>query len=252
MTKLIGIIPAAGQGSRLFPYNGGKELLPVGSQILEINGRQENRPKIISQYAIEAMIEAGVEHIIIVTHPTKHGLMGLHLDGSQYGTHISYIVQHPGSMAHSIDLAYHWVKDATVIMAMPDTIIAPSNCIKQLLDSHQKDQAVLSLGLFPAERPHKAGMIKTDTENNVIYHKDKPAETDATMMWGVTAWGPAFTKLLHKYLQQQPEGDKEIALGDVFDVCLAQGKACKAYSIAGGKYYDIGTYDDYRRAIQEL
>lgn len=252
MNNLIGIIPAAGEGSRLFPYNGGKELLPVGTQHVIINGKKEERPKIVSQYAIEAMAEAGVKHIIIVTRPTKHSLMNLHLDGSQYGVHISYIVQHPVSMAHSIDLAYDWVKSSTVVMAMPDTIISPDNCIDQLITRHNESGAELSLGLFPAEKPYKSGMIKTDNEDSIIYHEDKPARTDAALMWGVAAWEPSFTQLLHEHIRQAPPTSKEMALGDVFDVMMAQGKSCKAYPIMKGKYYDIGTYDDYKRATLEL
>lgn len=252
MNKVVGIIPAAGMGTRLFPYNGGKELLPVGSQHIAIDGEEEERPKIVSQYVIEAMAEAGVEHIIIVTRPAKHSLMGLHLDGSQYGIHISYIIQHPVSMAHSIDLAYDWVKSSTVVMGMPDTIMSPSNCVKQLLEHHHRDGAELSLGLFPTDKPHKFGMIKTDANANIIYHQDKPARTDAKTMWGITAWEPSFTKLLHEQTRKLPASDKEMALGDVFDVMMQQGKICKAYPIAEGRYYDIGTYDDYKRAILEL
>lgn len=252
MNKVVGIIPAAGIGSRLFPYNGGKELLPVGTQHISINGKEEERPKIVSQYVIEAMAEAGVERIIIVTRPAKHGLMGLHLDGSQYGVHISYIVQHPASMVHSIDLAYDWIKSATVVMGMPDTIVSPSNCIKQLLEHHCKDKAELSLGLFPTNKPHKFGMIKADANANVIYHEDKPMHTDAKTMWGIAAWEPSFTALLHEQVQKTPTSDKEMALGDVYDAMMQHKKVCKAHPIVQGKYYDIGTYDDYKRAMLEL
>ena len=252
MKDLIGIIPAAGAGSRLFPYNGGKELLPVGSQTISINGKTEERPKIVSQYVIEAMAEAGVKHIIIVTRSAKHSLMGLHLDGSQYGVHISYIVQHPVSMAHSIDLAYDWVKSSTVVMGMPDTITSPNNCIKQLIEHHSKDRAELSLGLFPTDKPYKFGMIKTDDRSKIIYHADKPKQTDATSMWGLAVWEPPFTQTLHEQIQQAPPSDKEMVLGDVFDAMMKQGKMCKAYPITKGKYYDIGTYDDYKRAVLEL
>jgi len=250
--RLVGIIPAAGVGSRLFPYNGGKEVLPVGAQHITVNGKKEERPKIVSQYVIEAMAEAGVEHIIIVTRPTKHALMGLHLDGSQYGVHISYIVQHPVSMAHSIDLAYYWVKDSTVVMGMPDTIVTPRTCIKQLLKQHGMSGAELSLGLFPTDKPHKFGMVKTDADGNITHHQDKPARTDAKTMWGLAVWEPFFTQLLHDETQKAPVSDKEMALGDVFDAMMQQGKVCKAYPVTDGKYYDIGTYDDYKRAMLEL
>jgi glucose-1-phosphate thymidylyltransferase len=250
--QLVGIVPAAGAGSRLFPNNGGKEILPVGTQYVTVNGKKEERPKIVSQYVIEAMAEAGVEHIIIVTRPTKHALMGLHLDGSQYGVRISYVIQHPISMAHSIDLAYDWVKTSTVVMGMPDTIIAPSNCIKQLIERHHKNDAELSLGLFPTDKPYKFGMVKTDTEANITYHQDKPADTDAKNMWGIAVWEPSFTRLLHDQTRKTSAHDKEMALGDVFDVMMQQGKICKAYPVTNGKYYDIGTYDDYKKAILEL
>lgn len=252
MNKLIGIIPAAGNGTRLFPYNGGKELLPVGAQHITVNGETKERPKIVSQYIIEAMAKAGVKHIIIVTRPAKHGLIGLHLDGSQYGVHISYIVQHPISMAHSIDLAYDWVKSATVVMGMPDTIVSPGSSIEQLVEHHRRGGAELSLGLFPTDNPQKFGMVKTDKNSNIVYHEDKPARTDATAMWGLAVWEPSFTQTLHESIQKLPPSDKEMALGDVFDVALKQGKTCKAYPIKDGKYYDIGTYDDYKRAILEL
>lgn len=252
MKDLIGIIPAAGAGSRLFPYNSGKELLPVGSQPISINGKTEERPKIVSQYVIEAMAEAGVKHVIIVTRPAKHALMGLHLDGSQYGIRISYIVQHPVSMVHSIDLAYDWVKSSTVVLGMPDTIVSPNNCIKQLIEHHNKDGAELSLGLFPTDKPSKFGMIKTDDRSNITYHADKPKQTTATSLWGLAAWEPSFTQTLHEQIQQTPLSDKEMALGDVFDTMMKRGKMCKAYPITRGKYYDIGTYDDYKRAVQEL
>jgi len=250
--NLVGIIPAAGSGTRLFPYNAGKELLPVGSQSITVNGKLEERPKIVSQYIIEAMAKAGVEHIIIVTHPAKHSLMGLHLDGSRYGVRISYIVQHPPSMAHSIDLAYSWIKTSTVVMGMPDTIVAPNNSMEQLVKYHREDAAELSLGLFSTNNPRKFGMVKTDKDSNIIYHEDKPTHTDATTMWGLAVWEPSFTQTLHDSLHQPRQSDKEMALGDVFDIMLAQGKICKAFPINDGVYYDIGTYDDYKRAILEL
>lgn len=251
-SKVVGIIPAAGNGTRLFPYNAGKELLPIGCQRVMVNGKIEERPKIVSQYIIEAMVNAGVEHIIIVTRPAKHSLMGLHLDGSQYGVQISYIVQHPPSMAHSIDLAYNLIKGCTVVMGMPDTIVAPNNALEQLVNKHREGAAELSLGLFPTNNPRKFGMVKTDEASNIIYHEDKPTQTDAITMWGLAVWEPSFTETLHKSLQQPRLSEKEMALGEVFDIMLAQGRTCKAFPISDGKYYDIGTYDDYKQAILEL
>lgn len=254
MKELIGVIPAAGLGTRLFPYNGGKEILPVGTQDININGKIEVRPKIVSQYIIEAMAKAGIKKIIVITTAHKHNLMSLHSDGSKYGVRIVYIVlpSVSGSMPHSIDLAYEWIKSSTVVMGMPDTIVVPDDCISQLLDKHEQHKADLSLGLFPTDKPHKFGMIETDSHSNITYHQDKPAKTDATMMWGLAVWEPEFTHILHQEVKNQPLSGKEMPLGHVFDVMRIHGKSCKAYPITDGAYYDIGTYDDYLRAINDL
>jgi glucose-1-phosphate thymidylyltransferase len=250
MKKLIGIIPAAGFGTRLYPYNGGKELLPVGTESVLMQGKIIERPKIVSQYIIDSMVEAGVKNIIIITNPAKHKLMEFHLNGGKSGANIVYIVQNSISMAHSINLAYEWIKDSTVIMGMPDTIALPQNCFKQLIKKH--NSADLSLGLFLTDKPYKFGMIKTDNAFNITYHRDKPSKTKALMMWGIAIWEPCFTKILHKHIKRTPPVSKEITLGDIFDIALDEGRSCKAYPIVGGKYYDIGTYDDYKRAILDL
>lgn len=247
MNELIGIIPAAGKATRLYPYVGGKELLPVG----QMDG-DSTRPKIVSQYIIEAMANAGVKKIIIIVSPQKYSLMNLHLNGVEYGMNISYIVQNTPSMAHSIDLAYEWCNKATVIMGMPDTVVRPTDSARQLLKNHRKDNAELSLALYPTNKAERFGMVKVDPKSNIIYHKDKPTTTDATYMWGLAVWEPSFTKLLHSQIQKNSISDKEMALGEVFDVALQNHEVCKGYPIKGGTYYDIGTYEDYKKAILEL
>lgn len=253
MKKVIGIIPAAGNGTRLFPYNAGKELLPVGSETSTIDGQIKVRPKIVSQYIIEQMAHAGVQQVIIIINSRKHDLMRLHLDGAQYGIDIAYIVQDdPTSMPHSIDLAYSWVRGSTVVMGMPDTIIQPKDAVGQLLNHHAEDANDLSLGLFNASDPTKFGMVITDDHANITYHKDKPTVTEATDMWGLAVWGPSFTETMHEQVATSTGNQHEATLGDIFDVAISRNGICRGYEVKDGKYYDIGTYEEYKRAILEL
>jgi glucose-1-phosphate thymidylyltransferase len=60
-----GIIPAAGTGSRIQPLAFSKELLPVGSYI---SGETE-RPRAVSEYLVERMINEGVNKICFVISP---------------------------------------------------------------------------------------------------------------------------------------------------------------------------------------
>ena len=51
---MIGIIPAAGAGQRIQPLGCSKELLPVGSRLVE----GVERPKAVSEYLVERMLSA--------------------------------------------------------------------------------------------------------------------------------------------------------------------------------------------------
>src|SRR5207253_9124897 len=68
---MIGIVPAAGIGQRIQPLGYSKELLPVGSRV--INGVE--RPKAVSEYLVERMIAAGAEQICMVISAEKSDIV---------------------------------------------------------------------------------------------------------------------------------------------------------------------------------
>jgi glucose-1-phosphate thymidylyltransferase len=83
--ECIGLIPAAGKGVRLgLPYP--KELYPV---------IRDNHYKPISQFVLNNLTEAGLEHIIFVINETKHQLVGFFGGGHRFGCKLSYVVQEP-------------------------------------------------------------------------------------------------------------------------------------------------------------
>jgi dTDP-glucose pyrophosphorylase len=110
--EIVGLIPAAGKGVRLgLPYP--KELYPV---------IQNNHYKPISQFVLDNLTTAGLEHVIIVVNETKHQLIGYFGDGHRFGCHISYVIQEqvanrgestsPG-LAHALDSAFHLTRGKT-------------------------------------------------------------------------------------------------------------------------------------------
>ena len=66
-----GIIPAAGGGTRIQPLAFSKELLPVGSRVE--NG--EERPKAVSEYLVERLIEGGAYRLCFVISPGKSDIL---------------------------------------------------------------------------------------------------------------------------------------------------------------------------------
>lgn len=253
---VIGIVPAAGKGRRLAPYPLPKELFPVGPQLIEIDGQLQQRPKVISQYLIEAMVAADLDRLFVVLGPGKLDIVEYYRNGEAYGVPFAYVFQsQPGGMPYALDLVTPWLKgDELVLMGMPDTIIEPRDAFVRLLAAHRAWEADLTLGLFKTDRPQKFGMIGLDAENSVIEHVDKPRSTHLSWLWGITCWGPRFTALLHETVQTKGKSiaeqkRRELILGDIFDEALRLGLRVKGLPFEEGRYIDIGTYDDLRQAV---
>jgi glucose-1-phosphate thymidylyltransferase len=251
--NLIGIIPAAGKGTRLAPFPCPKELFPIGFQDYLVKGQLEKRPKVVSQYIIENMIEAGVRKILIIIGQGKQDVVEYYGDGSRFGVQIGYIYQEQlNGMPAAIDLARPWLHQATIVFGMPDTIITPITALKDLLADHISSQADLSLGLFKTDRPHKFGMVECDNQNRVISTIDKPLNTNLTHMWGACCWSPKFTELLNSFANNAKGNDRETVLGDVFNEAIHKQFNVRGYHIANGRYIDIGTADELNVALREF
>lgn len=238
--EFIGLIPAAGKGIRLgLPYP--KELYPV---------IRENRYKPISQFVLDNMTTAGLGHVVFVINETKHQLVGYFGDGSRFGCHISYVVQEqihrdgestsPG-LAHALDSAYHLTKGKTVFFGMADTIMLPDDIYSFAIGKASRDDDVI-LVLFPTERPHKFGMVRTNHEDRVLEIVDKPSQTDLEEMWGCIIWRPSFTEFLHNSVKQHDVSDFARIMNDAIE----SGLHFRGVHITDGTYIDLGTYDEIR------
>ena len=83
-----GIVPAAGSGTRIQPLAFSKELLPVGSRF---EGGTE-RPRAVSEYLIERMLQAGADKICFVISRWKSDILQYY--GGEIGkAAIAYAVQ---------------------------------------------------------------------------------------------------------------------------------------------------------------
>lgn len=254
MPKIIGLIPAAGKGSRLSPFPCPKELFPVGYQNFEVNGIFQRRPKVVSQYLIENIQRAGAERMAIIVSEGKDDIMKYYGAGGRFDTAISYFYQERQlGMPEALAIPYLWCLDAgTFLFGMPDTIIEPANAFSLLLDFHLSEKADLTLGLFGTDTPSKFGMVKTDRENNVVETIDKPQETALKWMWGCACWNHDFYKLLVDYVKTHPPGNKENILGDVFNAAIKGGMKVKGLPLPEGSYLDIGTADELDMALKKF
>lgn len=249
--QYIGIIPAAGQGARLSPLPGSKELFPIGFDDILIGGKSRRLPKVVSQYLVDRMKHAGVEKIFFVLSEGKWDIMQYYGDGHRYGIHIAYLcIDHFSGMPFTINQAYPWVKNTTVVFGMPDTIFTPTDVYNRLLHKHEQCKADLTLGLFKTNEPWRFGMVKTDNQDRVTLCIDKPPKSELKYMWGIACWGPLFTEFMNNKLQTPPEIVRsEIVLGDIFQMAVDANLHTHAVHFEDGEYIDIGTPHDLELAV---
>ena len=241
--ETIGLVPAAGKGVRLgLPYP--KELYPI---------IRDNRYKPVSQFVLENLTSAGVEHVVFVINETKHQLIGYFGDGSRFGCHVSYVVQErrgkgssssPG-LAHALDSAYHVIRDKTVLFGMADTIMTPIKVFYHIMEEMTAEDDV-SLGLYRTRRPEKFGMVELDDTSHVRRIVDKPSQTDLDYMWGCMIWRPRFTEHLHNCVWKRGLGDFAL----VMNAAIKEGLRFRGVRIEG-TYADLGTYEEIMELEQQ-
>lgn len=236
--ELIGLIPAAGKGVRLgLPYP--KELYPV---------IRNNHYKPISQFVLDNLKNAGLQHIVFVVNETKHQLMGYFGSGQRFGCNISYVVQEviegktkstsPG-LAHALDAAYHLTAGKTVFFGMADTLMQPSDVFARAHQAASADDDVI-LALFTTTHPEKFGMVKMDDESRIVGIVDKPGQTELTEMWGCILWRPRFTEYLHRCVLEEGVSD----FAKIMNEAITAGMKFRGVHMVDGTYIDLGTYEE--------
>src|SRR5437867_6000316 len=94
-----GLILSGGKGTRLrpFTYTGAKQLVPVA-----------NKPVLF--YAIEDLVEAGIDEIGIVVGDTANQIKAAVGDGRQFNAKVTYIPQDaPLGLAHGVKIARDFI-----------------------------------------------------------------------------------------------------------------------------------------------
>lgn len=258
MSRLVGLLPAAGRGSRLGTTPCSKEIMPLGFSSYfphgeDIkDGKQAWRPVTTIEVHLQAFRMAGVKRTAIIIGNSKFDIMRYLGDGHRYNVPITYFYQEKlQGMPFALDIPHPWIQNDTILFSMPDTLITPVNTMTLLIENHYQNQADVTLGLFPTKTPEKFGMVDLQ-DKQIVGFVDKPRQTNLRYMWGIAAWSPTFTDFMHSYLSGIVTSEKECVLSDIFEAALREGLTIQPMFYEDGRYHDIGTPSSFQAAVYEL
>jgi len=248
--NVVGLIPAAGQATRIAPLPCSKELYPIGFRA--VDGGSTLRPKVACHYVLEKMRLAGITRAYFVLRNGKWDIPAYLGDGSIVNMHLAYLMMRlPFGPPYTLDQAYPFVKDSVVAFGFPDIIFEPDDAFARLLDRQAATRADLVLGLFPADRPQTTDMVEIDDDGRVRSILIQPRATDLRYAWIIAVWTPVFTGFMHEYLSRPGDvSDRpELSVGQVFQAAIREGLTSQAMVFPNEPYLDIGSPDHLVKAV---
>ena len=230
-----GVILAGGLGSRLYPLTKitNKHLLPV-----------YDRPMIY--YPIQAMVNAGITDIMIVTGGRKSGdFLSLLGNGADFGLkHLNYTYQQgEGGIAEALGLAEHWASGDSLCVILGDNIIQ-YNVAKAVADFRLQGRGAKII-LKEVHDPERFGVAEI-SGGKVIGIVEKPKQPKSNLaVIGIYLYDPRVFQII-KTLKPSDRGELEIT--DVNNWFIKDGSM--SYEVLSGWWTDAGTFESLHRASQ--
>jgi glucose-1-phosphate thymidylyltransferase len=228
-----GVVLAGGLGTRLYPLTRitNKHLLPVF-----------DKPMIF--YPIQALVNAGIRDILIVTGGQDAGdFLRLLGNGKDFGLkHINYTYQEgEGGIADALRLAEHFAGGQKICVVLGDNLI--ENNILAARERFENQERGAHVILKEVPDPERFGVPVFDG-NRIIGIEEKPKEPKSRYaVIGIYMYdGRVFDRI--RKLKPSARGEFEIT--DVNNQYLEEGTL--TYSILEGWWTDAGTFESLLRA----
>jgi glucose-1-phosphate thymidylyltransferase len=223
-----GVILAGGSGTRLHPLTRitNKHLLPI-----------YDRPMV--NYAIEALVSAGVTELMLVTGGTHAGeffrLLG---NGHDHGIdRLFYAYQdRAGGIAEALGLAERFVNRDRVVVMLADNIVGGT--LKESVDNFERQEEGARILLSKVDDPkhlRHLGVPQLDGDRvvRIIEKPDQPPSDFAVTgiyFYDETVWDVVPTL--------EPSGRGELEITDVNNAYVERGTM--EYDVLGGFWGDAG------------
>lgn len=223
-----GVVLAGGTGSRLQPLTRitNKHLLPI-----------YDRPMVT--YAIEALVQAGITELMLVTGGTHAGeFLRLLSDGREHGIErLLYAYQErEGGIAEALGLAARFVGDDQVAVALADNVFERSiaAAVKGFEEQARGARILLASVDDPDHLSHLGvAQLDGDRVREIVEKPEEPASRYAVT--GVYLYDPSVFDVIASI---QPSARGELEITDVNNRYVEEGTM--AYEIVEGYWGDAG------------
>lgn len=235
-----GVIPAAGQGTRIQPLAFSKELLPVGVR----REAGAERPRAVSEYLVERLAQGGCDKICFVISPHKTDILRYY--GDRLGeVEFAYVVQpRAAGLCDALFRALPLIgPDEPVAIGLPDTIWFPADGLARLPDDR------FSFLTFPVDQPQNFDAVVVDSDGRIRAIQVKAAAPTSRWIWGALKAPARVFRELHDLWIERRRMDEY--LGTLVNAWIARGGEAWNAPFGTG-YVDVGTLNGYRQALAML
>lgn len=233
---MIGVILAAGRGTRMRPYSNAvnKEMVLVGKYP-------------VIEYIVRALTGSGVRKIIIVVSEGKSQISNYFQDGSDFGASIAYVYQDfrkGEGTAKAVQAVEEWVS-GSFIMVYGDSFFYPTGFFKEMVGKYGENGEDALLAVYPMREFREYGLVKTSGGRVLdILEKvdeEKAGETMVDGYYPVNSGPMIFSEKVFSYIRRvEPSSSGEYWITDAIRL-MARERRVTAYFIPGSVFRrDIG------------
>jgi glucose-1-phosphate thymidylyltransferase len=230
-----GVILAGGLGTRMYPLTKitNKHLLPV-----------YDKPMIY--YPLQALINAGIEDILIVSGGTYAGdFLRLLGNGHEFGLkHINYTYQEgEGGIAAALRMAEFFAARDKICVMLGDNIIEKN--IREAVKKFDRQKAGAKIMIKEVPDPYRFGVPVLEGDKIVKIEEKPKAPKSPYAVTGIYLYDNTVFDII-KSLRPSDRGELEIT--DVNNVYIGRGQL--TWEVLDGWWTDAGTFGSLLKASQ--
>jgi NDP-sugar pyrophosphorylase family protein len=259
--QLVGLVPAAGRALRIAPLPCSKEIYPIGFRRNERSGHFHI--EVVSQQLFDKFRIANADRAFVLLREGKWDIASYFGEGDLVGVSLAYVViANSIGPADTLDRAYSFVKNDTVLFGFPDIVFSPDNAYERLLNRLDQSGAEIVLGLFPELEFQPTDMVDVNDTGRIQSIVLGPESTHLRYTWGCAVWTPAFTEFLRGFLKRERSNAlanhtaqknieyTDLTVGAVIKGAVEAGIEAQGVILADEGYLDIGTPEHLMEAVR--